>query len=439
MNKEQLKQKVLETIDKNRETIISTGEKIFDNPELGYKEFDTTKLIKAELEKLGLNVEENIAVTGVRAKANKDKDGPTVAVMGELDSVICYDHEKANKETGAVHACGHNIQTAAMLGVAIGLMSSDVIKEIDGKVDFIGVPAEEYVELEYRSKIKEEGKMTYFGGKQELILKGYLDDVDMSMMIHSLNLPEDKKVVIGSKGNGFVGKEVQFIGQEAHAGSAPEEGINALNAAMLAMNNIHANRETFLDGDHIRVHPIITKGGDLVNVVPADVRMETYVRGRTIEGIEDANKKVNRALKAGADAVGAKVKITEIPGYLPLLNNDDMDSIFKENALKLVKDSEIEEGGEFGGSTDFGDVLHLMPSIHPFIGGVQGNLHTRNFRISDPETAYILPAKIMALTVIDLLFDGAKKAKEVIDNFEPAMTKEEYLKFLDKNSRIIEN
>jgi metal-dependent amidase/aminoacylase/carboxypeptidase family protein len=168
MNKEQLKQKVMETIDKNRETIISTGEKIFDNPELGYKEFDTTKLIKSELEKLGLNVEENIAVTGVRAKANEDKEGPTVAVMGELDSVICYDHEKANKETGAVHACGHNIQTAAMLGVAIGLMSSDVIKELDGKVDFIGVPAEEYVELEYRSKIKKEGKMTYFGGKQEL-------------------------------------------------------------------------------------------------------------------------------------------------------------------------------------------------------------------------------------------------------------------------------
>ena len=233
MNKEQLKQKVLETIDKNRETIIATGEKIFENPELGYKEFETTKLIKAELEKLGLSVEKDIAVTGVRAKANKDKDGPTVAVMGELDSVICYDHEKSNKETGAAHACGHHIQTAAMLGVAIGLVSSEAVKELDGKIDFIGVPAEEYVELEYRSKIKEEGKMTYFGGKQELILKGYLDDVDMSMMIHSLNLPEDKKVVIGSKGNGFVGKEVQFIGQEAHAGSAPEEGINALNAAML--------------------------------------------------------------------------------------------------------------------------------------------------------------------------------------------------------------
>jgi len=258
-------------------------------------------------------------------------------------------------------------------------------------------------------------------------------------MIHSLNLPVEKKVVLGSKGNGFVGKKVQFIGKEAHAGSAPEEGTNALNAAMLAMNNIHANRETFLDGDHIRVHPIITKGGDLVNVVPADVQMETYVRGRTIEGIEDANKKVNRALKAGADAVGAKIKITEIPGYLPLLNNEDMDKVFKDNALTLVKEDEIEEGGEFGGSTDFGDVLHLMPAIHPFIGGVQGNIHTRDFRISDPETAYILPAKIMALTVVDLLFEGAKKANEIIEKFEPAMTKEEYLKFLDKNSRLIEN
>ncbi|MBN2286293.1 MAG: amidohydrolase [Tissierellales bacterium] len=439
MDKQELKQKVLEAIDKNRETIISTGEKIFENPELGYKEFETTKLIKAELEKLGLKVEQNIAITGVRAKANENKEGPTIAVMGELDSVICYDHEKANKETGAAHACGHNIQSAAMLGVAIGLISSDVMKELDGKVNFMGVPAEEYVELEYRSKMKEEGKLSYFGGKQELILKGYLDDVDISMMIHSLNLPEGKKMLLGSKGNGFVGKRVQFIGQEAHAGSAPEQGINALNAAMLAMNNIHANRETFLDGDHIRVHPIITKGGDLVNVVPADVQMETYVRGRTIEGIQDANSKVNRALKAGADAVGAKIKITEIPGYLPLLNNDDMDKVFKENALTLITEDQIEEGGEFGGSTDFGDVLHLMPAIHPFIGGVEGNLHTRNFRISNPETAYILPAKIMALTVVDLLFDGAKKANEIIENFKPAMTKEEYLEFLKKSSILIEN
>ena len=86
---------------------------------------------------------------------------------------------------------------------------------------------------------------------------------------------------------------------------------------MLAINNIHAQRETFSDHDRIRVHPIITKGGDIVNVVPSDVRIESYVRGRTISGILDANKKVDRALKAGAMAVGADVNIKDIPGYLP--------------------------------------------------------------------------------------------------------------------------
>ena len=116
---------------------------------------------------------------------------------------------------------------------------------------------------------------------------------------------------------------------------------------MLAINNIHAQRETFSDSERIRVHPIITKGGDIVNVVPADVRMETYVRGRTIDGLLDANKKVDRAISAGAMAVGAEVSIKDIPGYLPLLQNIELDGIFRENAIYLAGIDSIIEGGDF--------------------------------------------------------------------------------------------
>ncbi|WBW95652.1 amidohydrolase [Oceanirhabdus sp. W0125-5] len=439
MNKDELKKRACEIIDEKAEYIIGVGKKIYDNPELGYKETFATKLILGEFKSLGLDTEENIAVTGCKGFIKSQNSGPTIGVMGELDAVICREHPHADYKTGAIHACGHNIQVAGMLGTAIGLVSSGVLSELNGNVEFLAVPAEEYVELEYRSELRDEGKIQFFGGKQELIYNGEVDNLDIAIMFHSLDLSAyGKKALIGGSGNGFIGKKVKFIGKESHAGGAPEEGVNALNAAMLAINNIHAQRETFKDEDKIRVHPIITKGGDIVNVVPADVRMETYVRGKTIEGILDANNKVNRALSAGAKAVGANIEITELPGYLPLLNNNDLNNIFNENLSTLIEKEDIVYGGEFAGSFDFGDISHLIPSLHPFIGGVKGNLHTREFKIEDSYLAYIVPAKTMALTIIDLLYDDAKVSKEIIDNFEPKMSKDEYLEFLYKVSKKIE-
>jgi len=316
---------------------------------------------------------------------------------------------------------------------------TEAFNDLAGSVKFMAVPAEEYVELEYRYDLKNEGKIKYFGGKQELIKRGHLDDVDMAMMMHSLNLGEQGlKALLGPSGNGFVGKKVQFLGKESHAGSAPEEGVNALNAAMLSINNINAQRETFADEDKIRVHPIITKGGDIVNIVPADVRMESYVRGKNVEGIKDANKKVNRAIKSGAMAVGAEVKINDIPGYLPLLDKKELDDILLTNLSEFLDDEDIQNGGTFAGSFDFGDVSHLMPALHPFFGGIKGDLHTRNFELIDEELAYITPAKTLAMTVIDLLYDDGQTAKNIVENHEPALTKEEYIDLLDNFSKDID-
>lgn len=437
MNINELKEKVIKAIDDNRELILKAGKEIYTTPELGYKEFKTTEATAKFLKDLGLEVEENIAVTGCKTTINGGKPGPNVAILGELDAISCANHADA-VEGGVVHACGHNVQIAGMLGAALGIVKSGILSELSGNVTIMATPAEEFVELEYRAKLREEGKLTYFGGKQELIKKGYFDDVDMAMMFHSLDMG-GKEALIGPVSNGFIGKKIQFIGKESHAGSAPEEGINALNAAMLAINNIHAQRETFKDSDRVRVHPIITKGGDIVNSVPADVQMESYVRARTIDGMLDSNIKVDRALKAGAMAVGAKVKITNIPGYLPILKHSALDDLFKENLLFMgISEENIIEGGDFTGSFDFGDVSHLMPTIHPMIGGVIGNLHTRDFKIVDEEKAYIAPAKAMALTVVDLLFNNAEVGKNILSNFKATMTKKDYLDFMESIDKVEE-
>jgi amidohydrolase len=430
MNINELKEKVIKAIEDNKAVVIKASREIYSTPEFGYKEFKSTGTVVKFLKELGLEVEENIAVTGCKTVLKGGKPGPTVAILGELDAISCVTHKDA-VETGAVHACGHNNQVGGMLGAALGLVKSGILKELSGDVSVIATPSEEFVELEFRDKLRGEGKLTYFGGKQELIKKGYFDDVDMAMMFHSSDMG-DKDALIGPVSNGFIGKKVRFIGKESHAGSAPEDGINALNAASLAMNNIHAQRETFRDSDRVRVHPIITKGGNIVNSVPDDVQMESYVRARTIKAMIDSNYKVDRAIKAGAMAVGAKVEITSIPGYLPILNYPEFDQLFKNNLLLLgIPNDKIIQGGDFTGSFDLGDVSHIMPTIHPMIGGVKGSLHTRDFETIDEEKAYIMPAKAMALTVVDLLYGDAANANAILGNFTPAMTKEEYLKFLE--------
>ena len=437
MTREELKERVIKAIEENKDIIIAAGRKIYANPEFGYKEFETTKTVSEFFKnELNLDVEEKIAYTGCRVRVNAEKEGPKVAVLGELDGISCNEHCDAN-EIGASHTCGHNVQIAGMLGAAVGLIKSGVYKELDGKIDFMATPAEEFIELAYRSKLKEEGHIKYFGGKQELIRRGAFDDVNMAIMFHVLDTG-DKKVLTGPVSNGFIGKEVKFIGKEAHAGSAPYEGINALNAAMLAINNVHAQRETFKEADRVRFHPIITKGGDIVNVVPADVRMESYVRARTIESMIDANKKVNRALIAGAMAVGAEIEIKELPGYLPILRHDDMEKVLRKNLEYIgLTENDIIEGGDFTGSFDFGDVSHIIPTLHPMFGGVKGALHTRDYKIVDEEYAYLAPAKSMALTIVDLLFNNAEEGKEILKNFKPVMTKEEYLAFMESNDKTI--
>ena len=344
--------------------------------------------------------------------------------------MVCPLHPQADRETGAAHSCGHNSQIAAMLGAAMGL--APLADQLDGDVAFVAVPAEEYVELEYRERLQQEGQIRFFGGKQELLRQGLLDDIDMGMMIHSHAGVRDRRFLIGCDSSGFLGKLIRFTGREAHAGARPFDGINALNAAALSLLAINSQRETFREKDRIRVHPIITKGGDLVNIVPADVRMETYVRGTNLEAILDASEKVNRSLRGCAYAIGAQVDIQEMPGYLPLIQDPDLSALFAANAETLLGAGTNIYGQELMGATDAGDVSSLMPFIHISTGGYDGDAHSKAFTICDPEMAYVMPARAMAMTVIDLLWDGAAKARAIRESFRPKFTRETYLQFWDR-------
>lgn len=427
--KEQLKREICAAIEARAEMIVGLGEQIRRNPELGFKEVKAACLVEEAFRELGLAPKSGLALTGVRAEVRGAADGPTLALLGELDGLVVAGHPLADPATGAAHACGHNAQIAGLLGAAMGLLEARAMAALAGRVVFFAVPAEEYGDVEWRVQQAREGKLEFLGGKPELLRLGHFDDVDLAMMIHTTARPEDKKAGVGVSNNGCIVKTVRYLGRAAHAGGAPHRGINALYAATIGLQAINAIRETFRDEDTIRVHPIITHGGSQVNVIPAEVRIETYVRGKTVEAILEANLKVDRALRAGALALGAQVEIETLPGYLPLYNNEVMAKVFRDNAIALLGAEHVSGVGHRTGSTDMGDLSHVMPALHPYMGGARGGHHAADFEISDPALAYVAPAKALALTAVDLLWDGGALARDVLRASKPRMTKEEYLGF----------
>jgi len=436
MTKTELMQSVRAAIDRRAADIIAVGEEIRRHPELGFKEFKTSRLVAQTFERMGLAPRTGLALTGVRADAaGRGGDGPTFALLGELDALVVAGHPVADPETGAAHACGHNAQVAGMLGAAMGLLDAKAFDHLAGRVAFIGVPAEEYGDVAWRVTQRNAGKLEFLGGKPEMLRLGHLDDVDMAMMIHATPRPEEGKFAIPVSNNGCVVKTVRYIGKAAHAGGMPHLGINALYAAQIGLMSINAIRETFRDEDTIRVHPIMTHGGSQVNVIPADVRLETFVRGKTLDAIADADRKVDRALRAGALALGAKVEIETLPGYMPMRCDPLLVERFRAIAGDLVGAEHVRAIAHRTGSTDMGDLAQVMPIIHPYVGGAKGTSHGADFEIEDQNLIYLTNAKALASMVVDLLCDGAAVGREVLAKAKPPMTKEAYLEFQRRMSR----
>jgi amidohydrolase len=430
MTKNEIKQRVDAAIDRRAEEIIRLGEQIRLHPELGFKEVKTARLVEETFGKLGLSPKSGLAMTGVRADvAGRGGDGPTFALLGELDALVVTGHPVADPQTGAAHACGHNAQVAGLLGAAMGLLDSQALEHLAGRLVFFAVPAEEYGDVEWRVAQARAGKLEFLGGKPELLRLGHFDDVDLSMMIHMTSRPEDGKTGVPVSNNGCIVKTIRYLGKASHAGGAPHQGVNALYAAHIGLAAVNAIRETFRDEDTIRVHPIITHGGSQVNVIPGEVRLETYVRGRTVEAILDANKKVDRAFRAGALALGAKVEIETLPGYMPMTCDATMAKMYRQNMVPIVGEENFKQIGHRTGSTDMGDLSMVMPVLHPYMGGATGSGHGADYQIVDQKLAYLGTAKALAAMAIDLMAEGAAGARDVLKTAKPPMTREQYLTF----------
>ena len=427
----ELKSKLRVAVDGRRSDILAIAERVWARPEPGFREHATAALVADVLRGLGLEVREGLALTGVRADLDLGRPGPTVAILGELDALPVPDHPDAEPEFGAVHACGHHAQIAQLLGTAMAFRDADLEGELAGRIAFIAVPAEEYVQLDWRAGLVLEGRTEFLGGKAELVRLGVFDDIDMALIVHATSSPSDRLLSIPHGSNGFVVKKARFEGRAAHAGAAPHQGINALNAATLALDAVAMQRETFRDEDRVRVHGIMPSGGDTINVVPADVRLEMQVRALTLEAIQDTAAKVDRSMRAGALAVGAAVTIETLPGYLPLRQDAGLADLFRANSIELVGREGWVDAEPTAASTDAGDLSHLMPLLHPSTGGFGGRIHGADFHVTDVTAAYLTPTKALVMTLADLLEGDAGGAREVVAAAgPPPLTREAYLSLM---------
>lgn len=424
---------IKKAVNDAKEMILEAEKHIWQNPETGYKEWKTSKYMAEKFKDFGYELHMAEDIPGFYADYDTGKHGPTVLVLGELDSLICEDHPDADSKTGAVHSCGHHAQCAALLGVAKALKDSDIAKDWCGKIRLCAVPAEEPIELEYRQSLIHEGTIKYICGKPEFISRGYFDDVDMAFMFHTTT-SHDCNFVVQNGSTGALTKNMYFTGKSAHAGGSPYAGINALYAANLSLNAINALRETFKEPDLVRVHPIITKGGDAVNAIPADVRMESFVRALTYDSMKTENKKVNRALGGSAVAMGAQVGICDALAASPLINDKTLRELFVEAVKDFDPDVKYADSSHIStGCTDMGDLSMIMPALHPYVAGAIGTSHGNDYRIGNPENACVDSAKVQLILLAKLLSDEGKAAKRVLENKgSHIISKEKYLEIMDE-------
>ncbi len=419
-------------VENHRQLMLDALDYIWKNPETGYKEWKTNAYLTEKFEMLGYRLTQAGNIPGFTALLDTGRPGPTVAVFGEMDGLVIPEHPDADPETGAVHACGHCAQAAALLGLAAALKEPGALDGLSGKILLVAVPAEELIEFDFRLELRSKGIIKYLGGKPEFLYRGLLDGVDLAFMVHTTSGdPHVAGTLSGS--NGMIAKTIEFQGVSAHAGGSPHMGINALYAANVAMTAINALRETFKDPDHIRVHPIITFGGASVNAIPDRICMESYIRGATMDAIVDANCKVNRAVAGCAAALGAKAFINDFPGYWPRNYSDVYLQVIADAAENVGLRYNYKPGSWGTGCSDMGDICAVMPGVHPTIGGASGTSHGSDYVIADPESACVDSAKLQYMMLRLLLENNAIRAKQVVAESKTEFScKEDYFAYVDK-------
>ena len=370
------KERASATISTKAQELSQLSDKLHQNPELAYEEVKAHEWLTSYLDNEGFTVERSYTGIETAFKATFGSGRPNVCVICEYDAL---------PEIG--HACGHNLIAEA--GVAAGLGLKAVLESKDapkGTVIVMGTPAEEGG-----------------AGKVLLIDNGAFKDIDIAMMVH----PSTSNIArLGM--NARKQLEVTYTGKAAHAAAFPWEGVNALDAAVMAYTSISALRQQMKPT--WRVHGIITNGGAKPNIIPEKSSMLYYIRAPTLVELEVLVEKVTKCFEAAATATGCQAEIKEPAGrptYLNLKSNVTMSELYFRNAIELGVTG-IEREGDSLASTDMGNVSYVVPSIHPgyAIGSGEVN-HTQEFTAvaNTPEAhrATLTAAKAMAHTCIDVL------------------------------------
>ena len=426
-----IQEQIVKNVDKYRQDILDAERWIWKHPEVGYTEWQTHAYLLEKFRSYGYDPIEAGNIPGFYVDLDTGRPGPCLAIMGELDALDIAAHPES--VNGMTHCCGHNCQCAEMVGIAAALSEPGALDGLSGKIRLMLVPAEEMIQLEFRKGLMEKGIIKYLGGKPEFMHRGYFDGVDLALMVHTDN-NNDYDFTCQDGFNGIIAKILTYKGRSSHAGGSPEDGINAQYAATVGLDGCNALRETFRDQDHIRFHPILKGVKSAVNIIPDEMRIESYTRGKGTEAIVSANKKLNRALAAGAVALGAQLHICDMPGYA----TEYHDHAFMDLCQKCCEDLSGKDKVKFDhsawstGSSDFGDLTMVMPGVQFYANGHTGLGHGIDFCVAEPERACVNPAKAELFIADALLSDGAAKAKEIVANYKaPFSGIREYLDFID--------
>ena len=387
---EKLKVQACALIDKNAETLVNVSHEIHDHPEQNYEEVFASELLTRSANDQGVHVELGAfdCATGFSGDVGS---GPTVCIMSEYDAL---------PDIG--HGCGHNIIAAAGLGAAIALAS--IADASGGRVRYMGTPAEEGG-----------------GGKILMARNGALVGVDLAMMVH----PADADLAT-IDAIALQQLLVEYTGQESHAAAAPQLGRNALDAAVLGYMAVATLRQHILPTE--RIHGIFLKSGEKPNIVPREASSEWYVRSDNVTSLSALKPRVLASLESGALACGCSVSHEWIgTAYADMVTNDTMGTMYAHNALTLGRTvTDPRHGGRrVVGSTDMGNVSHLVPSIHPMIASapVGTSIHTKQFaqfaRSPMADQAVLDGAKAMAMTAIDF-WTSSERQQAVAAEFRAA-------------------
>ena len=369
-----LKTKASSTIDSYKEDLCQLSNKIWECPEIGFQEYKAHELLTNFLDKEGFTVERSYTGIETAFRATFGAGRPNVCVICEFDAL-----------PGIGHACGHNLIAEAGIAAGLGLKAAlESNDSLIGRVTVMGTPAEESD-----------------GGKVYLIENGAFDDVDFAMMVHPSPYNELKMKALAC-----IDWRITYTGKAAHAAAFPWEGVNALDAAVMAYTSISTLRQQMKPT--CCIHGIITNGGAKPNIIPEKTELEYFIRGPTRKETMQLCSRVKACFEAAALATGCQVVIKEISKFFEDMNsNDTLAQLYLTNISTLGVEDMVETRNELG-STDMGNVSNIVPSIHPMyaVGSGEAN-HTREFTAvsNTPEahSATLTAAKAMAHTCIDVL------------------------------------